>query len=131
MIKFSIPTHHRIDFVDITSQVQREVASSGVNEGTIMIYVPHTTCGITINESADPHVVEDIQMQLAKLVPYEAEYKHVEGNADSHIKVSMTGTSETVIIEGGRLVLGTWQGIFLCDFDGPRTRKIYLKIIEG
>ena len=131
MIKLSVPTHRRIDFVDITSQVQREVASSGVNEGTIMIYVPHTTCGITINESADPHVAEDIRMQLAKLVPYEAGYRHMEGNADSHIKVSMIGTSETVIIEGGRLVLGTWQGIFLCDFDGPRRRRVFLKIIEG
>jgi|TARA_B100000315_G_scaffold260938_1_gene328014 secondary thiamine-phosphate synthase enzyme len=131
MITFTVTTHKRTDFIDITGQVQDEVSKSGVESGIITIYVPHTTCGVIINENADPHVVDDIQMQLEKLVPFEAGYKHREQNSDSHIKVAMTGSSETVIIENGQLVLGTWQGIMLCDFDGPRTRKVYLKILSG
>jgi len=128
MITFTVTTSKRTDFIDITRQVQDEVSKSGVESGIITIYVPHTTCGVIINENADPHVVDDIQMQLEKLVPFEAGYKHREQNSDSHIKVAITGSSETVIIDNGQLVLGTWQGIMLCDFDGPRTRKVYLKI---
>jgi secondary thiamine-phosphate synthase enzyme len=94
----------------------------------LTVYVPHTTCGITINEHADPDVVRDIHYQLEKIVPYQKGYQHLEGNADSHIKTTLVGSSEQVIIENGTLILGTWQGIFLCDFDGPRTRKIHLKI---
>ncbi|MDP6457477.1 MAG: secondary thiamine-phosphate synthase enzyme YjbQ [Candidatus Marinimicrobia bacterium] len=131
MITLSVATHQRIDFVDITSQVREEVNKSRVEDGMVVIYVPHTTCGVTINESADPDVAEDIKMQLTKLVPHKGGYHHLEGNADSHIKTSMIGSSETVFIENGKLVLGTWQGIFLCDFDGPRTRKVYIKIVEG
>jgi len=124
-----IRTSSRVDFVDITSQVQAAVAESRTKDGVVVVYVPHTTCGITINEHADPDVVRDIQYQLTNLVPYQKGYRHMEGNADSHIKTSMVGSSETVIIEDGRLVLGTWQGIFLCEFDGPRSRKVYLKIL--
>ncbi|MFQ6676041.1 MAG: secondary thiamine-phosphate synthase enzyme YjbQ [Fidelibacterota bacterium] len=131
MMSLSVSTRFRADFVDITSRVQQEVSASGVEEGMIVLYVPHTTCGITINESADPAVAEDIKGQLATLVPQGAAYRHREGNADSHIKTSMVGSSETVFIEKGQLVLGTWQGIFLADFDGPRTRKVYLKIVEA
>lgn len=131
MITFAVTTSKRTDFIDITRQVQDEVSKSGVESGIITIYVPHTTCGVIINENADPHVVDDIQMQLEKLVPFEAGYKHREQNSDSHIKVAMTGSSETIIIENGQLVLGRWQGIMLCDFDGPRTRKVYLKIISN
>jgi len=131
MRTFSISTSERVDLVEITSTVAQEVAKSGIGTGTVTIYVPHTTCGVTINESADPDVARDIKMHLAKLVPQDGGFKHYEGNSDSHIKTSMIGSSENIIIENGKLVLGTWQGIFLCDFDGPRTRKVYIKIVEG
>ena len=131
MRTFSISTSERVDLVEITSTVAQEVAKSGIGTGTVTIYVPHTTCGVTINESADPDVARDIKMHLAKLVPQDGGFKHYEGNSDSHIKTSMIGSSENILIEDGKLVLGTWQGIFLCDFDGPRTRKVYIKIIEG
>ena len=124
-----VSTAQRVDFVDITHRVQVLVSEAQIHEGLVTVYVPHTTCGITINEHADPDVVRDIQNQLAALVPYNRGYHHREGNADSHIKTSFVGSSETVIIEQGRLVLGTWQGIFLCDFDGPRQRKVYVKIV--
>ncbi len=131
MRTFSVSTSERVDLVEITSTVAQEVAKSGVGTGTVTIYVPHTTCGVTINESADPDVARDIKMHLAKLVPQDGGFKHYEGNSDSHIKTSMIGSSENILIEDGKLVLGTWQGIFLCDFDGPRTRKVYIKIVEG
>ena len=131
METLSVSTSERVDLVDITSQVAQEVAKSGVGTGTVTIYVPHTTCGVTINESADPDVARDIKTHLAKLVPQNGGFKHYEGNSDSHIKTSMIGSSENIFIENGKLVLGTWQGIFLCDFDGPRTRKVYIKIVEG
>ena len=131
METLSVSTSERVDLVDITSQVAQEVAKSSVGTGTVTIYVPHTTCGVTINESADPDVAQDIKTHLAKLVPQNGDFKHYEGNSDSHIKTSMIGSSENIFIESGKLVLGTWQGIFLCDFDGPRTRKVYIKIVEG
>ena len=131
MRTFSVSTSERVDLVEITSTVAQEVAKSGVGTGTVTIYVPHTTCGVTINESADPDVARDIKTHLAKLVPQNGGFKHYEGNSDSHIKTSMIGSSENIFIENGKLVLGTWQGIFLCDFDGPRTRKVYIKIVEG
>jgi len=131
MRTFSVSTSERVDLVEITSTVAQEVAKSGVGTGIVIIYVPHTTCGVTINESADPDVARDIKMHLAKLVPQDGGFKHYEGNSDSHIKTSMIGSSENILIEDGKLVLGTWQGIFLFDFDGPRTRKVYMKIVEG
>ena len=130
MQELKITTNQRIDFVDITHPVQNAVNGSSVDDGIITIYVPHTTCGLMINEGADPDVVSDIQYQLKNLVPYQKGYKHMEGNADSHIKTCLVGSSETIIIENGKLVLGTWQSIFLCDFDGPRSRKVYLKIVD-
>lgn len=129
MKTIQLSTSGRVDFIDITREVQTYVQETGITSGIISIYVPHTTCGITINEHADPDVVRDIKMQLTKLAPLNADYQHYEGNSDSHIKSSLVGASETVIIENGQLVLGTWQGIFLCDFDGPRTRKVHLKIV--
>ena len=131
MSTLSIKTNERVDLVDISSQVANEVKISGITTGTVTVYVPHTTCGVTINESADPDVARDIKMHLAKLVPQDGGFKHYEGNSDSHIKTSMIGSSENIFIEDGKLVLGTWQGIFLCDFDGPRTRKGYIKSVEG
>ena len=123
----SIKTGTRIDMVDITSQVQKEVLNTGINDGICVVYVPHTTAGITVNEGADPAVCQDIIRKLNELVPPDDGYRHMEGNADSHIKASIMGSSVTVLVENGRLVLGTWQKIFFCEFDGPRTRKVYVK----
>jgi secondary thiamine-phosphate synthase enzyme len=124
----SIKTSSRTDMVDITSMVQKEVSKSGVTEGMCTVYVPHTTAGVTINEGADPAVCQDILAKLNELVPPHAGYRHMEGNADSHIKASLMGSSVSVIVENGRLVLGTWQKIFFCEFDGPRSRKVYVQI---
>lgn len=125
----SVKTHSRIDMVDITSQVQNEVSKGNLDDGLCVVYVPHTTAGITINEGADPAVCKDILNKLNDLVPANAGYRHMEGNADSHIKTSLMGSSVTVIVENGRLVLGTWQKIFFCEFDGPRSRKVFVKTL--
>ena len=130
MQEIIVKTNQRIDFVDITHTVQDVVSNSNVASGIVTVYVPHTTCGIMINEGADPDVVRDIKFQLKNLVPYQKGYDHLEGNADSHIKTCLVGSSETIIIENRKIVLGTWQSIFLCDFDGPRTRKVFVKIID-
>jgi secondary thiamine-phosphate synthase enzyme len=114
--------------VDITSSIQKEISKSGVKEGVCIIYVPHTTAGMTINEGADPAVCDDIMAKLNELVPPNAGYRHREGNADSHIKASLLGSSVSVLVENGSLVLGTWQKIFFCEFDGPRSRRVYLKV---
>lgn len=127
----SVPTSASCQLVDITSQVQQTVTASGITGGILVAYVAHTTAGITINENADPDVTHDILMHLDKLVPKSRDFRHGEGNSDAHIKASLMGSSVTVIIEDGRLRLGTWQGIYFCEFDGPRTRKIWLNIIEG
>ena len=127
-ITISVKTHSRIDMVDITSSVQKEFSKSGITDGICVVYVPHTTAGITINEGADPAVCRDIMKKLNDLVPPDAGYGHMEGNADSHIKTSIIGSSVTVIVENGRMTLGTWQKIFFCEFDGPRSRKVYVKI---
>ena len=130
MKTINVSTNKRVDFIDITALVNNAVIESSVSNGIATVYVPHTTCGIMINEGADPDVVRDIQYQLENIIPYQKGYQHVEGNADSHIKTCLVGSSETVIIDSGKLVLGTWQSIFLCDFDGPRNRKVYIKIIS-
>jgi secondary thiamine-phosphate synthase enzyme len=127
----NIRTKRRSELVDITAQVQSLVTKSGAANGICWLYVPHTTAGITINEHADPSVVSDIQMQLSRLIPHEADYAHMEGNADAHIKATLTGTSASCFIEHGSLVLGTWQGIFFCEYDGPRSRKVFIKISEA
>jgi secondary thiamine-phosphate synthase enzyme len=114
--------------LDITSQIQEKVLQSGRTDGVCIAYVPHTTAGITINEGADPAVCEDILTKLNEWVPPHAGYRHAEGNADSHIKASLMGSSVSVIVEKGRLVLGTWQKIFFCEFDGPRSRKVHLLV---
>ncbi len=127
----SVKTSSRTEFVDITSKIQQEISSSGFQSGLCMVYVPHTTAAVTINESADPSVKEDILMILNQIVPWEAQYRHLEGNSPAHLKSTLVGTSELVAVESGRLVLGTWQGIFFCEFDGPRTRKVHLKLLKG
>lgn len=117
--------------MDVTSLVRQTVAESGVIDGICVVYVPHTTCGITINEHADPDVVTDIVSKLEELVPRNGRYAHIEGNSDAHIKASLVGNSQTIIIQGGKLLLGTWQGVFLCEFDGPRKRNVFIKVIAG
>lgn len=131
MAGFSVKTTRRSCLVDITDRVAGEVKASGVADGVAHIYVPHTTCGVTINESADPMVAEDIAMMLDELVPKgHPRFRHMEGNADSHVKASLLGSSAAVFVEEGRLLLGTWQGIFLGEFDGPRTRRVMVRV-EG
>ncbi len=122
----------RTELIDITRQVVETVHQTGVKEGICILYVPHTTAAITINENADPSVPRDILMELNKLVPFEDHYQHTEGNSAAHIKSSLIGCSKTIFIESGKLLLGTWQGIFFCEFDGPRNRQVYVKVIaEG
>ncbi len=122
----TLKTSSRSEMQDITGAVQSAVTESGLREGWCVAYVPHTTAGITINEGADPAVCQDILGKLNDLVPAGAGYRHLEGNADSHVKASLMGSSVTVLVENARLVLGTWQRIFFCEFDGPRTRKVYV-----
>lgn len=128
MQEISVSTKSRTELVDITSQVQKAVAESGAKDGVCHVYVPHTTAGVTINENADPSVREDILMELNKTIPLEDNYKHREGNAAAHIKASIVGSSETILVSGGRLVLGTWQGLFFCEFDGPRRRRALVMV---
>lgn len=129
--KFEVSTTRRVEFVNITSLVRQTVAESGVLDGICVVYVPHTTCGITINEHADPDVVADIVNKLEELAPRNGRYAHIEGNSDAHIKASLVGSSQTIIIQGGKLLLGIWQGVFLCEFDGPRKRNVFIKVIAG
>lgn len=118
-------------FTNITGTVRKSLEESGVTEGICVVYCPHTTAGITINENADPDVVHDILLGLSKALPDRAEFRHAEGNSTAHLKASYVGSSATVLVKDGQLVLGTWQGIYFCEFDGPRTRKFYVKIISG
>ncbi len=129
MDSFPVRTTQRQQFVDITSQVQRCVDEAGFEDGLVCIFVPHTTAGVTINEGADPDVLRDLSDTLSDLVPNRADYRHAEGNSDSHVKSSLIGPSLTVIVEGGRLKLGTWQAIYFTEFDGPRSRQCWVKTI--
>jgi secondary thiamine-phosphate synthase enzyme len=124
MKTLTVKTGKRTQFLDITSQVQSVVA--GVDKGICLVYVPHTTAAVTINESADPSVKKDILKVINSIVPWDADYEHMEGNSAAHVKSTLVGASEQIGIENGRLVLGTWQGIFFCEFDGPRTRKVQI-----
>ena len=130
-IKFEVRTSKHTQMLDITREVQRAVTESGVRDGICTVFIPHTTAAVTINENADPDVVRDFTMELGKIVPWEDGYHHMEGNSAAHLKSSMIGFSEQIIIEDGRLLLGTWQGIYFCEFDGPRSRKCFVKITEG
>lgn len=127
--KIELDTHNRTEFIDTTSIVQKKVTQSEITDGICVVFVPHTTAGITINENADPDVVKDILMMLDKKIPMrDSDYNHSEGNSAAHIKASLIGSSVTVIIENSKLQLGTWQGIYFCEFDGSRTREIWIKI---
>ena len=129
IIRLKVATRSRVEFQDITSQVQEAVSSGGIEDGVCYIFVPHTTAGITVNEHADPSVTMDISEQLSRMVPQRGDYRHLEGNAPAHIKASLVGNSQMLLIERGRLLLGTWQGLFLCEFDGPRHRTVLVKIM--
>jgi secondary thiamine-phosphate synthase enzyme len=127
---FKVKTRAKTELIDITSEIQDLVRSSGIEEGFCMLYVPHTTAAVTINESADPSVKSDILMILNEIIPLKAEYRHIEGNSPAHIKSTIVGASELVAIEKEKLVLGTWQGIFFCEFDGPRNRKVNVHLFK-
>lgn len=128
---FSVSTRSRTEMIDITGRIQEIVTASHVEEGLVCVYVPHTTAAVTINENADPAVPKDILSQLERMVPLHGPYLHREGNADAHVKASLIGASEFVIVSGGKLRLGTWQSVFFCEFDGPRTRKVYLQLLSA
>ena len=128
--EFSLATE-RNNWIEVTGNVRDLVRESGVRNGLCVVYCPHTTAGITINENADPDVVRDLIFALEKTYPDRAEFRHSEGNSAAHLKASVIGNSATIIIRDGRLLLGTWQGIYLCEFDGPRTRRFYIEILEA
>jgi len=131
MKSITLRTGRRCEFVDITGDVQKAVEECGLENGLAMVFVPHTTAGVTINENADPSVVADLLESLERLVPQHGKYRHREGNSDAHCKASLMGSSVSVAVEGGRLVLGSWQGIYFCEFDGPRRRKFGVLVLAG
>ena len=127
---FQVRTSAQTEFIDITRSVQEAVEKTEMRDGVCLIFIPHTTAAVTINENADPSVVHDIVMALNKIVLSQDQYRHLEGNSPAHIKASLVGCSKTVFVESGKLVLGTWQGIFFCEFDGPRNRKVHIKLVK-
>jgi secondary thiamine-phosphate synthase enzyme len=129
--EFSVKTTRRIEMIDITGSVSAAVRESGVEKGIAVVFVPHTTAAVTINENADPDVPADILRKLAELSPERDNWRHVEGNSDAHVKSTLVGASATIIVEGTRLVLGTWQSVFFCEFDGPRSRRVYVTVVPG
>jgi len=132
MVKvFSVSTSSKVEFVDVTGKIEEIVKESGVENGICWVFIPHTTAAVTINEGADPSVRRDIMDRLDRIVPSDGNYSHLEGNSPAHIKASIIGSSEMIVIEGGMLRLGTWQSIYFCEFDGPRSRKMIVKIIQG
>lgn len=129
MKKINLKTNKRIELLDITAEVQTVMGKDKIKDGVCFVFCPHTTAGLTINENADPSVKEDMISALSKLIPENAGYTHSEGNSDSHIKSSLFGPSLTIFVENGKLALGTWQGIYFCESDGPRSREVWVKII--
>lgn len=132
MVRYiNVKSRARTEFIDITEKIQEVLRETGISSGVCDIFVPHTTAAVTVNEGADPTVQRDIQAFLNKMVPFEGDYHHREGNSAAHIKTSLIGVSQTILIDEGRLVLGTWQSIFFCEFDGPRHRRVALKITSS
>jgi secondary thiamine-phosphate synthase enzyme len=129
--QLNVSTRARTDLVDITGMVAAVLKKSGIKSGMCYVYVPHTTAGVTINENADPAVCQDIETILDRAVPWSAGYAHAEGNSAAHVKASMMGFTASIPVERGQMLLGTWQGIYFCDFDGPRDRKVLVKVVEG
>ncbi|MBI2856865.1 MAG: YjbQ family protein [Chloroflexi bacterium] len=128
--KITIRTKARVDFRDITEAVRDAVTRSGVQGGVCHVFIPHTTAAVTVNEHVDPHVLEDVAARLESLAPQQGSYRHSEGNAPAHVKASLLGSSQALLVEGGKLLLGTWQGVFFCEFDGPRDREIYIRVVS-
>lgn len=131
MEKISVTTHSKNEIIDITKSVQKTITSLNIKNGICTIFCPHTTAAITINESYDDDVKKDITFSLNKISPDYNEFRHAEGNSDAHVKASLIGASETLIIEGGKIMLGTWQGVYFTEFDGPRSREVWIKVING
>ena len=129
--EISIRSRNRTELLDITERLNKIIQDSGVEDGLMLVFVPHTTAAVTINENADPSVQEDILSELNRLVPLNGSYRHTEGNSAAHVKSTLLGPSQTLFVEKGRLALGTWQGVYFCEFDGPRSRKIRVKVIPG
>lgn len=129
MRSFHVATGQRNQMIEITDEVRRCIVESGVEDGIVTVFAAHTTAAITINENADPDVVRDLNVHLSRLSPEKGDYRHTEGNSDSHLKSTLVGASETVLLNRGRLILGTWQGIYFCEFDGPRQRTVHVKVI--
>lgn len=129
-LEIQIKTTSRSQIVDITPKIEQMILKSGLMNGIVIVYVPHTTAGVTVNENADPDVKTDFISKMDNMVPVDPSFKHLEGNADSHIKTILTNTSQTFFVENGKLLLGTWQGIYFCEYDGPRTRKCWIKCME-
>jgi len=129
-MQLTITTREKTQFIDITTQIQDKINTQGIKSGLCFVFVPHTTAGLTINENADPAVQSDMLSVLNKVIPWDLDYKHMEGNSAAHVKSSIVGASEIIAVENGQLVLGTWQGIYFCEFDGPRTRHINLKFLK-
>jgi secondary thiamine-phosphate synthase enzyme len=127
----NLETKSKTELVDITSNIQDVISKTGVRDGICLVYVPHTTAAVTINEKADPTVKADILKVLNQVIPWEAGYRHSEGNSPAHIKSTLVGPSQMIFVENSRMLLGTWQGVFFCEFDGPRKRKVHVKILEG
>lgn len=130
-MELTVKTTAQTEMIDITARVEEALRLAHVHNGLCMVYVPHTTAAVTINESADPSVARDILMVLNQMVPWKADYRHSEGNSPAHVKSTLVGASQLMAVENGRLVLGTWQGIFFCEFDGPRTRHVFLKVMNN
>lgn len=128
--EITIKTTSREEIVDITTKIQQLINDRGMQEGVVIVYVPHTTAGVAINENADRDVKRDFLRKMGEVIPKKDSYRHAEGNSDSHIKTILTNTSQTLFVEDGRLVLGTWQGIYFCEYDGPRNRKCWIKFLE-
>lgn len=128
-MEIPVQTNKTTEMINITSEVQREITRSGIKDGAVLVYSPHTTAGLTINEGADPSVKSDIIDTLNEIVPWDKVYGHAEGNSPAHIKTSLVGASETIMLEEGRLKLGQWQSIFFCEFDGPRRRRVFIKVL--
>jgi secondary thiamine-phosphate synthase enzyme len=131
MHSLEVVSHRQVEMIDITSAVRRVLRESGVRDGLAVLFVPHTTAAVTINENADPDVVADLVMELNKIVPFADGYRHAEGNSAAHLKSTLVGVSETLLVADGEPLLGTWQGIYFCEFDGPRRRTLHLKVISG
>ena len=131
MEKFTVQTSDQTLIIDITHQIRSIVSESGIMDGVCNVFIPHTTAGVTINENADPDVKADMLKEINKIIPFNDSYRHMEGNSAAHIKASLFGNSETILVANGKLQLGTWQGVFFCEFDGPRTRQVWVNLIKS